>query len=128
MTLCRPSPACRRTDRGSGSLLMVGIAGVTLILMAGAMVLVSVVHASMRARTAADLAALAAADRVLNPRPDSDPCAAAGSLAQANGASLLSCATGAEDVVVTVGVPVSTPGLGLARVRSRAGLGEVMPR
>lgn len=115
--------SARRGDRGSGSLLMMGVCGVLLTLLAGAMVLVSAVHASTRARAAADLAALAAADLVLNAAPGEVPCARAERLAAANGAELIGCSPGQDDVVVTVRVESSASVIGPATARSRAGLG-----
>ncbi|KNX36122.1 Rv3654c family TadE-like protein [Luteipulveratus halotolerans] len=112
----------RRSDRGSGSLLMIGVCGVLLVLLTGAMVLVSAVHASARARAAADLAALAAADLVLNPTPGEAPCTRASRLAAANGGELVACSTGQDDVVVTVRVESSASVIGAATARSRAGL------
>ncbi|MDE9366946.1 pilus assembly protein TadG-related protein [Luteipulveratus sp. YIM 133132] len=114
----------RRADLGSGTVVMVGVCGVLLLVLMGGLALVSAAHASTRARTAADLAALAAADRVLNPVPGVAPCAAAGRLAVTNGGVLLECTASSTDAVVLVSVPASVPGLGDATARSRAGLAE----
>ena len=65
-------------------------------------VVAAMVHAHRSAQSAADLAALAAADAVGSGR---DACTAAGTIAGANGALLTGCALEGRDVVVDVTVP-----------------------
>ena len=74
----------------AGALAIVGGAGISLCGLALA-------HA--HAGTAADLAALAAASSA------GDSCAAAGHIAVANGAELLTCSAEAGEALVTVSLP-----------------------
>ena len=71
--------------------------------------------ARQRAETAADLAALAAAQSLV--RAGTAPCAAAGAAAAANGGQLLSCSIVGDDVTVAVGVTAPMD----ARATARAG-------
>lgn len=112
----------RQRDRGSGTILMIGVLAVIVSVMAGGLAVVSAVHASLQARTAADLSALAAQSVQL--RGDGPTCAAAVRVASANGADVTSCVP--TGVTVTISVTVSTGatrrlGLGPARARSKAG-------
>lgn len=103
-------------------MLLVGVMGVILLLMTGALVVVSAVHASTRARTAADQAALAGAAALL--RGQGDPCDAAAGLARVNRATLIDCSIAGDAVTVNVVVPATVTarwGLGSAHARSRAG-------
>ncbi|MBW0256267.1 histidine kinase, partial [Cellulomonas sp. PS-H5] len=86
-------------DRGSASVLVVGLVGV-VVLLAGTLGLLGVVQAARgRAQAAADLAALAAAERRL--RGHADPCGLAREVAARNGAALAGCtAVGEGDVHV----------------------------
>ncbi|MEV4558356.1 Rv3654c family TadE-like protein [Kitasatospora sp. NPDC049285] len=114
----------RGPDGGSATvwlvaLMMLGVAVFTACLLLG-----SVVAARHRAESAADLAALAAADRLLL---DADGgCGRAARLTQAQGsATLVSCTVlpGQDAVEVVVQVPVHglpVP-VGPARARARAG-------
>jgi len=102
--------------------LTVGAIGVTVLLLCGALALVSAASASHRARAAADLAALAAADALVH-GGGADPCAVAGGVAADNHASLMECAVAGDTVTVAVVTAPSWPGLGAARARARAGPG-----
>lgn len=110
-------------DRGSATVLVAAALGVTALFLCGALALVSAALASHRARAAADLAALAAAD-VLVHGLGGDPCDRAASVAADNHAWLDGCAVAGDAVTVTVGSASSWPGLGAARARARAGPGE----
>lgn len=91
----RVSPArmsSRASDRGSSSLLVVGLIGVVLVLTVGALAMASAVVASHHARTAADLGALAGATALRGGASRNQACAAAASVATANGAVLQECA------------------------------------
>ncbi|MBT0767361.1 hypothetical protein KIH74_00410 [Kineosporia sp. J2-2] len=90
-------------DRGSGTVLMIGLVGVAAVLMAALLGLGGAVVARHRAGAAADLAALAAVD-------SGEGCAAAGRVAAANGARLAECDP-AADGSVRVTVTVEAPGL-----------------
>lgn len=103
-------------------MLLVGVMGVILLLMSGGLVVVSAVHASTRARIAADQAALAGAAVLL--RGEGDACDVAAKLARANRAALTGCST--KGFTVTIDVAVSSAmtsrlGFGPAYARSRAG-------
>ncbi|WP_394940027.1 Rv3654c family TadE-like protein [Psychromicrobium sp. YIM B11713] len=80
----------RPLERGSGSVLVVGLAAVAVIALCAALLLVQAASAAQQAATAADLAALAAADaaRGLN---EGDPCEVAESVVLRQGAQLNGC-------------------------------------
>lgn len=113
----RPRGSRRRSARGAATVLGVAFAGLLLLLGVALVELTAVVAAHRRAQAAADLAALAGATS------RAGPCAAAGSVALANGARLTSCTP--EGVGVLVSVRVDTPpGLGrllVIEARARAG-------
>ena len=123
------APAPARTDvarrpqgeRGSGTVLALAMVMVLCLLATSAAVLSSAVVASHRARSAADLAALAAATSWLDGISAGSTCATAARVAAANGAALSGCAPAGESVTVVVEV---RPGLGpipAAAARARAG-------
>ncbi|GGB26664.1 hypothetical protein GCM10011492_16150 [Flexivirga endophytica] len=115
---CRVAGAGR--ERGSATVLVVMAIGVVLLCLTGALTLLSAVHASHRARAAADLAALAGA-QVLVSADTRAPCDVAAAVAARNGGSLVGCAVAGDDITVRVATPASWPGLGSARARARAG-------
>ncbi|MGE5226949.1 MAG: Rv3654c family TadE-like protein [Planctomycetaceae bacterium] len=80
-----------RSERGSVSLVLVGGIAVTLVLAMGVADLARVLVVRSRARTAADAAALAAAQELAVPT-GADPGSLAASYAEANGALLTACA------------------------------------
>jgi secretion/DNA translocation related TadE-like protein len=87
-----------RDDRGSATVPAVAFLGVLLLLGAALGAVAGLVVAHRSAQSAADLAALAAASAVAD---GDDGCAAAGSVADANGGELTRCAlTGREARVV----------------------------
>jgi len=105
-------------DRGSASVLVLAAAGVLLAVGVAALVLGSVAVAGQRARLAADLAAIAGATR--QRAADGQACAAAATVARANGARLEGCSLQGADI--TIGVSVEVPVWpDPARARSRAG-------
>ena len=112
MTARRPG-----RERGSGSVLVVGILGALL----GLTVLLAPVlraHVDTRvAATAADAAALAAADTLVGIVPG-DPCSNADRTARANASSLVSCAVDGVTVIVQV---TRTSGPFTATATARAG-------
>lgn len=122
--------SARRTDAGSASLY--GLMGVSVLFVAFLLVgaVVGVASAVERARTGADLAALAAARQ-----PAGDACAAARLVARRNGGALTGCRTGDSDVTVEVTVPVPRSAVALlpppvrhASVHATARAGPVSPR
>lgn len=108
-------------DRGSGTLwvasmvVILSVASVTVVLLGVAQT------ARHRANSAADLAALAAAQVLMD--ETGTPCEVASGNATANGARLTSCAVDGEIVTVSVGVDVRLGrfGLGAATATARAG-------
>lgn len=98
---------------------MLGAVLLLLILCGAVLLLLQTTVAASRAATAADLAALAAADTVRELRTG-DPCSVAGEVAVRNGAALTACLVSAGDRSVQVETEVSVPLLpfpatGLAR-------------
>ena len=119
MTLACP----RRADRGSASIWVLACCALLMAVAAAAVVRELAVLARHHVESAADLAALAAAQRIgLGPAP----CARAGVIARRNGAHLLSCrvrlaADGRSGVAtVTVVVEVRFPLVGARAVRASA--------
>lgn len=110
-------------ERGSGTVLVLGLCGVAVVLLTVTVLLGGAVQARHRAAAAADLAALAAADVLLG-RAAGQPCAAAGRVAAAQGGVLVRCDV-AVDASVTVRVDVVPAGaaavLGTATTTARAG-------
>jgi len=127
----RPDPSARDRggDRGSGTVLALGVALTGAGVALAGTTLGSAVLARHRAEAAADLAALAAAVRVQDAVPG--VCTAAARTAAANGARLLSCRPGG-DGTVSVSVAVRAPALGgvlgPAVVRARAGPAQPVTR
>lgn len=107
-------PRASRDERGSGTLLVVGIMAVVGVLAVVAMVAAAYLVAGHRARGAADLAALSGAAAFAEGRP---PCPAARRVARANDARVTGCDQVGDDVdyvvsvTVAVTVPVRVPGL-----------------
>ncbi|MFE6049504.1 Rv3654c family TadE-like protein [Kitasatospora sp. NPDC056446] len=115
----------RGADTGSATVWLLALAMLGTAVFAATIAVGSVVAARHRAESAADLAALAAADRLLLD-PDGG-CARAVGIAAAQGAGLVSCVVdGSADAVevvaeVEVGrLPLRIP-VGPARARARAG-------
>ncbi|MDP3711680.1 MAG: pilus assembly protein TadG-related protein [Mycobacteriales bacterium] len=113
-----------RGDRGSGTVLVLCLAMVltgTTVVLAG---LGAAAVARHRAASAADLAALAAADRVLD--GETAACAAARRAGDAVGARVRACRLDGDRVTVVVEVrPAGAlAGLGSAAATARAGPGE----
>ena len=114
-------------ERGSGTLLVVGLMAVVGVVATMAMVAAVYLVVGHRARGAADLAALSGAAAYAEGR---DPCLAAGRLARANDARLVRCDRVGDDVdyVVSVTVEVEVglrvPGLPRA-LQGRAHAGPV---
>ena len=108
-------------DRGSGTVFAVAIVALVAALALFATALGGAMVARHRAGSAADLAALAAADSVA--RAEADPCIAAARVATLHGASLTACSVHGSvvDVVVEM-APGGLVGTGrMAVVRARAG-------
>lgn len=109
--------ACRwNRDRGAAGLAVLGAGCALVVLAAGVMVAAQVLVARHRARTAADLAALAGA--VVAAQGSLEACAHADRAAASNGASLVACRVDGLDVTVSVNVRA---GIGRASGVARAG-------
>lgn len=120
-----------RAEEGGATLLTVAALGVLTMVLGAALVVVAVVRDVHRARAAADLAALAAAQPLV--RGGAPDCAAARAVAEANGAVLRACLVLPDRSVETwVARPRSGAGgwgIGLPdpSARARAGLVESRP-
>lgn len=121
----RPPPSgsrCFRRDQGSGTVLVLAAMAVVFAATIGALMVLSAVLASHRAHSAADLAALAAAETLAKGADQGSACEVGMRLAAVNGASLVGCRAGPDlTVEVSVSVPASMPQIGVATARSRAG-------
>ncbi|MFC7490030.1 MULTISPECIES: Rv3654c family TadE-like protein [unclassified Knoellia] len=104
-------PPKHRDESGSGTVLVVAAMGVLLVLVIAALHLGAAATAAHRARTAADLAALAGAATLQD--GDASPCARAAQVAGRNRARLVACALVGESVSVRVAtaVPARWPGV-----------------
>jgi secretion/DNA translocation related TadE-like protein len=120
------SNATSRRERGAVSVLVTAVLVIGLVLTFAAARLGGALVGRARAETAADAAALAAADTLALGRGSSAAESAARATAASNHARLLSCEC--EGTRATVVVEVDVPGLdvfgGVARGRARA---EVSP-
>lgn len=115
------------SDRGSGTVLVLGLVAVVLVLTAAVAALARGQGARVSVQTAADLAALAAAESIAIPSgvvlpsegPATEPCALAGDVAARNGAALTRCTViGGGVVEVTASRPTLA---GAATATARAG-------
>ncbi len=115
-------PAPARPERGSVSVVMIAVLVVGLVLATAAGRLGGAMIAKGRAETAADAAALAAADSLALGRGSTAAVAAAHETAAHNDATLVRCACAGSvaDVVVEVHVSALGPIAGPARAHSRA--------
>lgn len=115
------------TERGSGTVLMIAVVCVAVLGLIVVLMFTAVAQAGAKAGTAADLAALAAADaaRLLLP---GEPCVVAAATSLANDAALAGCSRQGprgETVKVRVEVPVTPvgwlPPLARAHAEAKAG-------
>ncbi|PVZ61229.1 hypothetical protein C9424_02300 [Arthrobacter sp. H-02-3] len=120
-----PSPGhdvyrCRPRERGSGTVLALGLGLVVIMAAVLLLLLAQSAVAAARAAAAADLAALAAADAARG-ITSGEPCAVAREVARKNNAIVLACSKGA-DTSVQVSTEINIgPFLGAARGLARAG-------
>jgi len=89
----------RRRERGAATVLTLAFLGVLVLVGAALGVVAAMVVAHRTAQSAADLAALAAAQSLVDGR---DACGAAASVANDNGAVLTGCAVDGREVRVTL--------------------------
>ncbi len=118
-----------RSEQGSATVLVLAVLGALLLAGAGIGVLAQGQVAAIRAQTAADAAALAAAPETFL---GGDPASLAREYAQANGATLILCECSVDEtwqtrrVKVTVRVPLTIWTLGGVGV-SRSATAEFAP-
>lgn len=110
-------------DAGSGTVLMVGSVGVLAIVLAGAMLLGAAILASGRARSAADLAALAGATQTIAGAGGAAACQSTQGVATLNGARLIDCRVSGQFIALTVAVRPASGLVGRAVASARAGPG-----
>jgi len=108
-------------ERGSATVIMLGVIAAVLTLTVSGLLLSSAVLASHQARAAADLSALAAAGVLAQGAPSPGACRSAGLVATANHGRLQRCVVVGMDVWISITVPAGMKGLGVATARSRAG-------
>ncbi|PKW26509.1 Rv3654c family TadE-like protein [Phycicoccus duodecadis] len=118
-------------EQGSASVLVLAALGVLASVLVAAVVLAAAVRDTHRASNVADRAALAAAAGLL--RGGVPDCDAAGEVARAGGAVVVSCVGGGGHVTVEAAVPLRArswwPGLpATARGDATAGLDGEAPR
>ncbi|MFJ5861075.1 Rv3654c family TadE-like protein [Pseudarthrobacter sp. NPDC092439] len=117
----RRGPAQRSCgERGSGTVLAVGLALTVLLVMAVVLLFAQAAALAGRAASAADLAALAAAD-ALRGLTEGEPCTVALEVAARHGATLVSCVEGAGHTVEVRTELVERTVAGPARGHARAG-------
>jgi secretion/DNA translocation related TadE-like protein len=100
-------PARPRSDRGSATILAVGVTGGLATVLVAALLLVSVLVAGQHARTAADLAALAGAGQSVLGVGTARVCAVVDDVAHRNGARVTSCELRPEALTPWSGVSVT---------------------
>ncbi|MCZ2401796.1 flp pilus-assembly TadE/G-like family protein [Paenarthrobacter sp. Z7-10] len=116
-----PKPTAGR-ERGSGTVLAVGVICVLLSMLAALLLITQAAVAASRAATAADLAALAGADAARD-LISGEPCTVAASVVAQHRAALVSCIVGGHerdivDISTRVDLP---PPWGAAKGHARAG-------
>ncbi|WP_157693121.1 Rv3654c family TadE-like protein [Pedococcus dokdonensis] len=113
---CRSGGRCgRERDCGSASVLAVAAVGLLLVVLVGGLALASAVVATHRARAAADLAALAAAQAVQQGLDPAASCHAGATVAARNGTRPAGCVVAPDGSVsyrVTTGASLVFPGTG----------------
>ena len=97
------------SERGSISLLAAAVMVMVVIMALATADVARALDAASQAQTAADAAALAAAQEIVEPDPGDTPASAAARYAEDNGARLVSCecSDGATEAVATVSVEIS---------------------
>lgn len=108
-----PCPCCRDgplDERGSATVLSIGVLAAMAVLASGVATLAAAVEVKHRVSSAADLAALAAAD-VASGRRAGTPCSEAERVAKANRARLSDCSV--QGAVVTVTASGALLGFGV---------------
>jgi secretion/DNA translocation related TadE-like protein len=99
-----PAPPAGRTEQGAGTVLVVALAGALATSIVAVLLLGAAGLAKARAQAAADLAALAGAQALLDGLEASTACTEAGIVTRENGARLAQCSAVGDrcDIVATV--------------------------
>lgn len=108
-------------DRGSGTLLGVGLVLVLSLFLGSISVLGKVIVTQSKAQTASDLSALAGASAFSGAMAASSPCSVVEVVATKNSAQVESCVSIGSDVVVEVSVASGVPLYPKISSRSKAG-------
>lgn len=126
--LARVRRAGAHTERGSATVLAVGAVLLLVSVLVAFLLVAAAVQGSLRARAAADAAALAGAGALLEGSSMDVACAAAADLAAANGARVLSCdarQVATSGPALRVEVVVAVPALRGAEAHAVANAGLV---
>ncbi|WP_159707079.1 Rv3654c family TadE-like protein [Arthrobacter sp. 18067] len=115
-----PLPARSHHERGAGTVLALTLGAVVMALLVGVLLLAQAGVLASRAASAADLAALAAADAARG-LTSGDPCAVASDVAGRHDATLTSCTVVGGDVVEVATALAHPFDWGGATGRARAG-------
>jgi secretion/DNA translocation related TadE-like protein len=115
----------RRGERGAATILVLAALGVVLVLLVAGLALGSAVVATHRARAAADLGALAAAQALQQGVSAAAACAVGSSVTARNGARPAGCAVRADGSVIcsattspSLILPGTSPGTTTATARA----------
>ena len=106
-------------ERGAGTVLALALGGVVMALLLGLLLVAQAAVMASRAASAADLAALAAADAARGLIPG-EPCAVAAGVAGRHDAKITACTVAGDVVEVGTELPHSFQ-WGVATGRARAG-------
>ncbi len=117
----------RAGDRGLGAIFVLTVVAILLAVLGGVLALGQILIARHRAASAADLAALAGADRALE--GPTVACAVAASIAAEHAVQLVECRLAGDvvDVTTAVSLPAGLRAIGPATARARAGPADVSP-
>ena len=115
----RAIQSVRKADIGSATVVGIGMVVAVGILISMLLTIALVMKAGAVARTAADHAAIAAAQQYTF--GSADPCATANTVSQANHAELVSCMIQGQDTLVSVQVATHMPLIAYAHAYARAG-------
>ncbi|PLS31786.1 hypothetical protein Uis1B_0324 [Bifidobacterium margollesii] len=108
-----------RWERGSGTVVGIGLVCAVGVMLSVILTVGNVLICKSVAQTAADGAALAAADALYE--STGDPCAAAARIAARNRGVVRACQVQGEDVVVSASVDSRVPLIGKVRAQAKAG-------
>ena len=121
----RSLPQRGPAERGSATVLALGVVGAVLVLLAGGVAVGGAVRAAHQAQASADLASLAAAVALQQGAAPEAACRRAAEMAGANGADVRACSPAADESIsvrVSVDLPDPLGGLpGSATATARAG-------